>query len=147
MAKPATQHFASLDPDLPSIAARAAVEVDALLASKNVGHKNLARLADVMVTAFGQESPTANNTKRFLDPIATDVMLRTLHDARPAELTTYDALRTASLDLAERLRQTDSVTSNDALRDLKTFCLALSRHALATSYHRNESSGANAYKR
>jgi hypothetical protein len=142
-----SQPFASLDPDLPSIAARAAVEVDAIINAKNVGAVNLARLADVMTRAFGGESATTGAAARFLDPIETDVMYRTFQDARPRDLNSYDALRAASLDLAKRLRETTSPGTPPALEDLKRFCLALSKHALATTYSRDESVGARTHKR
>jgi hypothetical protein len=146
MAQTAAQPFASLDPNLPSIAARAAVEVDALIRSKSIGSANLGRLADVMISAFGDSAASAG-VARFLDPVATDVMFRTFQDAKPRELTSYEALRAASLELANRLRGTNAPSSPEALEDLKRFCLALSRHALATTYIRDDSLGVRSHKR
>lgn len=143
----AAQPFASLDPDLPSIAARAALEVDALIRSKDLGHTNLTRLADVMTSAFGGEPSNVGAATRFLDPVATDVMFRTWQDASPARLTSYDSLRSASLDLVKALRDTGSPHESEALENLKRFCLALSRHALATSYGPEDAIGTNSHKR
>lgn len=140
------QPFASLDPELSSIAARAAVEVDALIHLRDVGSANLARLADAMTSAFGEAPPQAGPV-RFLDPVATELMLRTLQDARPTNLNSYEALRAASLELARHLRATSPANNKETLEDLKRFCLALSKHALATSYSRDESQGAKIHRR
>lgn len=147
MAQLSSQSFASLDPDLASIAARAAVEVDALIKMRGVGQTYLARLADVMTEAFGEEPALAGGACRFLDPIDTDVMFRTLREARPRELTSYDALRTASLELAQRLREPNAIASQPGLDDLRRFCVALSKHALVTSHRRDEPMGSRVNKR
>jgi hypothetical protein len=123
--------YRGLDPDLPSIAALAAAEVDDLIHCRQSAVSNLQRLAQVLTNSF--ETPAElGGAKRFLDPISANVVASTLRDARQTPMSSYDELAKVSLQLAEQMRRTATATTVDILPQLKQFCLGLSKYALAS---------------
>src|SRR4051794_20677005 len=103
--------YRGLDPDLPSIAALAAAEVDELINQRHSEIENLKRLADVLQTSFDSSNMQAG-AKRFLDPISTNVFVNSLRDARQAKLSSYDELAQASLELASQMEKAAGEAGN-----------------------------------
>lgn len=123
--------FRGLDPDLPSIAALAAAEVDGLIRHQPSGFDNLGRVAQLLTSLF-ERPPHGGGAMRLLDPISASVFASTWRDARAA-INSYDELASASLDLAEQMKRAQGSGIDIPLPMLKRFCLALSRYALASA--------------
>jgi hypothetical protein len=138
--------YHGLDPDLPSIAALAAAEVDELIQHRGSEVSNLQRLAQVLTTSF-ESSTVHGTTRRLLDPISADVVASTFRDARQASMSSYDELAHVSLELAEQMRIAANSLSNELLTQLKKFCLALSKYALASKEGIETSMNTPDYKR
>jgi hypothetical protein len=138
--------YHGLDPDLPSIAALAAAEVDELIQHRGSEVSNLQRLAQVLTTSF--ESSTAQGSaRRLLDPISADVVASTFRDARQASMSSYAELAHVSLELAEQMRIAANSHANELLPQLKKFCLALSKYALASKEGLESTMNTPDYKR
>jgi hypothetical protein len=128
-----TSQFRGLDPDLPSIAALAAAEVDGLIRRQQSDLQNLGRLAEVLTTTFAT-AEHSGGARHLLDPVSANVFASARRDALASAVSSYDELAHASLELAEQMKGASArVDDDDVLARLKRFCLALSRHALANS--------------
>ena len=138
--------FRGLDPDLPSIAALAAAEVDGLIRHEHSELRNLSRLAQVLTSSF-QESAGGSGARFLLDPVSTNVFAATWRDANSASLNSYDELAKASLELADQMKGASGGMEDPVLTHLKRFCLALSRYALANAEGFDGALNAPEYKR
>lgn len=138
--------YRSLDPDLPSIAALAAAEVDALIQKRPSQSENLRKLADLLTVSFG-DFKQQGQVRRMLDPVSTTVFANTFRDASHAQVNTYDELATSSLDLAKKMSGAVNMSAEDLLGQLKQFCLALSRYSLASKESTGSITKAPDYKR
>jgi hypothetical protein len=138
--------YRGLDPDLPTIAALAAAEVDELIHHRQSEVHNLERLAHFLTSSF-ESRRDPGGVKRFLDPISADVVASTLRDARQLPMSSYTELAQVSLQLAEQMRSAANAHTDDLLPQLKSFCLALSRYALASKEGLSSIGNAPAYKR
>jgi hypothetical protein len=123
-------HFRGLDPDLPSIAALAAAEVDGLIRRQQSDLQNLGRLATVLTTTFA-ESGHSSGSRHLLDPVSANVFASARREALASSVSSYDELANASLELAEQMKRASERVDDAVLAQLKRFCLALSRYALA----------------
>jgi hypothetical protein len=147
MATPvAALQFRGLDPDLPSIAALAAAEVDGLLRHEPSQLQNLGRLAQLLTASFDQAAP-GGGQRHLLDPVSANVFASSWRDARATSLSSYDELAKASLELAEQMKQASDKAGDAHLGLLKRFCLALSRYALASAESLDTVSNGPDYKR
>jgi hypothetical protein len=135
-----------LDPDLPTIAALAAAEVDELIHHRESEVHNLQRLAHFLTTSF-ENQRGHGGARRFLDPVSADVVASTLRDARQLPMSSYTELAQVSLQLAEQMRSAANAHADDLLPQLKRFCLALSRYALASKEGISSIGNAPDYKR
>jgi len=125
-------HFRSLDPDLPSIAALAAAEVDGLIRRRQSDLQHLGRLAELLTTTFATPE-RSGGARHLLDPVSANVFASARRDALASSVSSYDELAHASLELAEQMKGASARIDEEVLAQLKRFCLALSRHALASS--------------
>lgn len=141
-----TPEFRGLDPDLPSIAALAAAEVDGLIRRQQSDLVNLGRLAQLLTASFERPSSSAG-VKYLLDPVSANVFASTWRDARSTSISSYDDLANASLELAEQMRKAANTSSDPVLTHLKRFCLALSRYALASAESLDTALNVPDYKR
>jgi hypothetical protein len=141
-----TVAYHGLDPDLPSIAALAAADVDGLIQFRGSQVNNLERLAQVLTTSF-ENCSGQGSARRLLDPISTDVVASTFRDARQASMSSYDELAHVSLELADEMRRAADAPGNDLLLQLKEFCLALSKYALASKEGFDSTMNGPDYKR
>ena len=129
---PMTSHFRGLDPDLPSIAALAAAEVDGLIRRQQSDLQHLGRLAEVLTTTFAN-AERSEGARHLLDPVSANVFASARRDALASAVSSYDELAHASLELAEQMKGASARVDDAVLTQLKRFCLALSRYALASS--------------
>lgn len=139
--------YRGLDPELPTIAAFAAAEVDELLRDRASPVNYLQRLSQLLATSF-ERRPGDCGPRHFLDPISANVVASTLRDASSATgLSSYDELARASLQLAGQMKAASPTANRQLLIDLKRFCLALSKHALASSGMSHQTTSISDYKR
>lgn len=138
--------FYGLDPDLPSIAALAAAEVDEVIHKRSTAFENLKRLAQLLSTSFDRTN-RQQGSKRLLDPVSMNVVVSTLRDAHASKLSSYDELADASLQLANQMKEVTENDNEPLLVDLKRFCLALSKYSLASKESISTSSSVSRYKR
>ena len=75
-----TSQFRGLDPDLPSIAALAAAEVDGLIRRQQSDLQNLGRLAEVLTTTFAT-AEHSGGARHLLDPVSANVFASARRDA------------------------------------------------------------------
>jgi hypothetical protein len=146
MAMGMTSHFRGLDSDLPSIAALAAAEVDGLIRRQQSNLQNLGRLAEVLTTSFATVGHSGG-ARHLLDPVSVNVFASARRDALSSAVSSYDELADASLQLAEQMKRASERVDDVVLAQLKRFCLALSRYALANSDGFEAGSKAPDYKR
>jgi hypothetical protein len=126
-----TTLFQSLDPDLPSIAALAAAEIDALIRRQQTSIENVGRLAVVLSQWFGQ-SGKPMEARRLLDPVSTTMFAKTIMDSHKTSFQSYNDLADITSNLAQQMNHIAEVESDSLLSTMKDFCLALSRYALAS---------------
>lgn len=138
--------YRRLDPDLPSIAALAAAEVDGLLNHRASSVSNLKRLSQLLATSFATQADSYS-VRRFLDPIGVSVVVSTLRESECARTDSYDKLAEASLRLANQMDHATDDGSEQFLTTLKRFCIALSKHALASNSTAHIPSSLSEYKR
>lgn len=121
--------------DLAWIACQAATELDNLLLGKAVSVNAVKGLSSALasVATGGPAAPSS-----LIDPTTTVVLGRALRDADPALKGLEDLVR-VTVHLVDQLRQVAeppggrTVEQESTLRSLRTFCLALSRHAAAVT--------------
>lgn len=128
--EPATL-FQSLDPDLPSVAALAAAEIDALIKSQQTSFDNVGRLSVVLSDWFGRTSQQIE-ARRLLDPVSTTIFAKTIMDSHKTSFQSYKDLANITSALANQMNHISEVENDDLLRIMKDFCIALSRYALAS---------------
>jgi hypothetical protein len=138
--------FRALDPDLPSIAALAAAEVDDLIHHRQSAVNNLKKLSALLAKSF-ERGEGQVGSKYFLDPNSVNVVVSTLRDAHAGGLSSYDELAETSLRLAGQMRAATNIVEEPLLANLKRFCLALSKHSLASMAGNHDASTASEYKR
>jgi hypothetical protein len=138
--------YRGLDPELPSIAALAAAEVDELLHERPTQVSHLRKLSRLLANSF-ELNPLERGPRHFLDPISTNVVVSTLRDASSTRLSSYDELAKVSLELANQMKDASSAANRHLLIDLKRFCLALSKHALASSGTSDQTASISDHKR
>src|SRR5262245_21456783 len=100
MANAFPTEFRGLDPNLPTIAALAAAEIDDLIGNRAQDFSNVSLLADLLRKSFQPSQQLGGSTKQLLDPVSTDVFTRTLRQAGNQTLASFDDLAKASLELA-----------------------------------------------
>jgi hypothetical protein len=146
MTNPSNAEYRGLDPELPSIAALAAAEVDELLHERPSPVSHLQKLSRLLANSFAVQ-PLEFGPRHFLDPISTNIVASTLRDANSTRLSSYDELAKASLELADQMKDASPAASRQRLIDLKRFCLALSKHALASSGTSDQATSISDHKR
>lgn len=131
--------FRELDPNLPTIAALAAAEIDDLLSNRAPHLDNVSAVAHLLRASFqtSQQHPE-NGIKQLLDPVSADVFTRTLRDANNTNLRSFEDLAKASLELASNMTAVGGHADRGLLTELKNFCLALSRYALSSKEHMDD---------
>lgn len=143
-----------LEDDLSSVACHAAIELDNLLLGRTTDLKEVQRLihtiADVIPTV---EEPSS--TAPMLKNATTVVLIkRALHDSHPGtSVTKVDELVTHAKLIAESLNQlvinTDAFTEKqpDELLRMRSFCVALSKHALGSERSRYQTKPEHPFRR
>jgi hypothetical protein len=134
----------ALDPDLPVVAARAALQLDSVIAAARRGAKidtartdaidDLARMMTQISTAIAGE--TGDFTSRSLmDPLTANIVSRAYTDASRKELKSLGELRVAADQLSGMFKKASGPQENsgkdplEPLALLRDFCVKLSEYA------------------
>ena len=129
----------ALDPDLPRLAASAALEADLALSDSgslpqfDALRTLLARLQSTEETSVGDQGMT-----NLVDPLSQDLVHRAL--ARSIRCDTIsqslDELRRVTSILIKPNKPGESLISNTDLTEMRNFCIALSNYAAASRGNR-----------
>ena len=147
-----SQFSTDLDSELPSVAALAAAEVDDLINNETTELIYLSKLSGIFDKIFLIGDPDRGTSSRLLDPIGTSVMSRSISDSLGSQLQTYEDLVNAADKLADEIRKVGErdqkiLASAALLNQLKTFCLSLSKYALASKEKIDKFPGGPKYRR
>lgn len=119
--------FNALDPDLPFLAASAALELDNVLIGTSTSTEHVEQLMATLSSAF---STGQSATKKFLDPISCTILTRALSESGGSGSAQQSDLTTAISRLSERLEGIKkSSTKKEQVSELRDFFVALSRLA------------------
>ena len=118
----------ALDPDLPFLAARAAVELDNLILNQPTSLDSVKQIASLLqgsttLAAGGQR-------KSLMDPATVDLVGRAII-AQGDQVMTITALAEVAARIADELASTEQDPKRNLLEKMRTFCVALSREASA----------------
>ena len=126
------REFGELDPNLPTIAALAAAEIDAIQQEKPTDAAHLRQLAGVLsATLTSSPENSSDSMLRLLDPVASGVISKAVTDFASSKPESYDDVVRISADLAKEMQSVDAIDPK-LLAKLKVFCLAISRYSLAS---------------
>lgn len=124
--------FDVADPNMPFLAAKAALELDNLANEKISSLTHVKELAKLLTSSAGVPSGAGSGEARSLiDPISSNVITRAFLDSYQQSFKSMTELASATLALSTNLNEASSdVSSNrELLAQLRDFCLALSRYA------------------
>ncbi len=120
-----------MDPDLPLLASKAAIELDNEIAGRPADLEPVRRLASLLRNSIAQ-ADTAGSLKSLMDPSTVTALGRALSESGGAgSITTVDQLFAKSRDIADQLTDSGSGTDKVDLRWAREFFVALARGAAA----------------
>ena len=139
VAKAAGVGLRALDPDLPIVAARAAVQLDAAIAAANGKLKTaelrtdaIGQLAEMITSVNLAISPQAA-AKSLADPLTVSLVSRAYSDASHANLRSLEDLQEAAKTLSRMFEKVSAQKQGgdllQALATLRDFCIKLSEYA------------------
>jgi len=122
-----------LDPDLPFLAAEAAVDIDNLLSSRSEDLTAIRRLAEQLKNSL-KLRPLGEQPRSLMDPatltVLGEAMLKVLHPFPPSK---FEDLLSEASKIAEELSNAEPTSNPKEMQKARNFCLALSRAAAAYS--------------
>lgn len=123
--------LSALNPVLPLLAARAAIELDNLKLGRPSGLENVRLLAERLTNTT--EAGSGSGRQFSADPATLDIIMRAL-SASPKEFKTVQDVAKAAWAIAEELHsatkdQDSSAASESSLSKLCTFCVELAKSA------------------
>lgn len=118
----------ALDPDLPMLAAQAAMELDNCLSS---GERNFGAVRQLSVRLKNSFSLGGSSVpKSLLDSGTISLIGQALHTSRwVGQFSTLDQLSTHLLDVADRLSKVEDNPKAQPVERVRDFCVALSECA------------------
>jgi hypothetical protein len=128
--------LAAFENDLPSVASRAAIELDNLLLNRSTDLGATQRLADIIAKSFPRNAE-ANAPAPFVNPTTAMVVNRAIADANIDKLASrVDELIRHARELANTLQSVTAQAERSSIDEqrlqvMRAFCVALSRRALA----------------
>ncbi len=128
------REFGELDPNLPTIAAMAAAEIDTIQRRKKTKLLYLQKLADLLSVSITEScgDDQSQNTLRLLDPVSSGVISKAVTEYKASKPESYEEVKRISEDLAKEMHNVQDATDPQILDKIKIFCLAISRYALAS---------------
>ena len=126
--------FRALDPELPILAARAAMQLDCLIVRSQEGkeHPNV-RLDAVrelaeLVSHVGAETSHAHGVRSLMDPVTATVFSKAFSDTSSTSLRSYSELSDAARNLSGMFTRINE-EGCESLSLLRDFCVRLSSYA------------------
>jgi len=125
----------AIDPDLPMLAAQAAIELDDFALGRGSSVKALSRLTSRLKNSFQPQGGTGS--RRSLMDVSTMILVgRALDSSKVAPPTTeMDAKMDEVQQIANQLEMVGHETAPETLVTLRGFCTALAKNA--ASYRRS----------
>lgn len=132
-----TMHFSAkpwssaMDPELPRLAASAALEADLALLDPSA-HGDFTALGTLIdkLRSSGVLDAAEHGPTGLVDPLSVDLFHRALVASNTECARTLRELRSVSEQIAGR-KSVDSGSMESMLTDIRQFCIALSNHAAA----------------
>jgi hypothetical protein len=118
-----------LDPNLPLLAAQAAVELDAVRLSKGEKLEAFKELRDLLENSFIASS--GNKHRHLVDPGTEAVLTYSLSAARMKPADTREELVEQAWELLQNMITLEEKREATAIESLRDFCVALSERAAA----------------
>jgi hypothetical protein len=123
-----TLKLRALDPDLPMLAARAAMELDNYRSSGDRGFFAVKQLSRRLRNSF--QSQGAATHKALLDSGTVTLLGRALNSSKWAgDVSTIDQLSAELWEVAERLEGVEGDPGQQPIEKIRDFCVALSECA------------------
>jgi hypothetical protein len=123
----------ALDPELPMLAAQAAMELDNYKSSGDTDFDAVKILSQRLNNSFQNGGAAAVPRKALLDSSTVSLLGRALNYSSQAEkVSTIDQLDKELWDLAQRLAKVEAAPADQPIEKIRDFCVALSE--CASSY-------------
>lgn len=118
------------DPDLPLLAAQAAIELDAARRGKFIGFTTAKEIAHRLRSSLGRSEE--NGTKAVLDSNAFAIMARAVDSTEWAgRVKTDDQLIDETTEIADALDKLTEKANAELIEKIRNFCVELSKSAAA----------------
>src|SRR5437660_12439676 len=119
-----TLKLRALDPDLPMLAARAAMELDNYRSSGDTSFVAVKQLSRRLKNSF-QNQGSGTTQKAMLDSGTVTLVGRALNSSKWAgDVSTIDQLSTELWDVAEKLQEVAGVPEEQPIEKIRDFCVA-----------------------
>ncbi|WP_295577997.1 hypothetical protein [uncultured Lamprocystis sp.] len=144
MANTPSSVFRVTDPELPFIAATAALEVDNVIHGRGAATPNLQKLSNLLRNSTSHLDHSTQ-PKHFMDPVSVDVFQRAIAESYNCHLNSIQDIAQKASEVA--IQMASAPTKEDLLEILKRFCLELSRQAMTTRQMMQHSRSESPYKK
>jgi hypothetical protein len=120
----------ALDPDLPMLAARAAMELDNFKSSGETAFEAVNLLGQRLKNSLQHTNTMAGGRKALLDSGTASLVGRALNVSNwPSKISTIDQLGNEIWEVAQILEAVVSSPSSEPIEKIRDFCVALSECA------------------
>ena len=120
----------ALDPDLPMLAARAAMELDNYKRSGEASFTAVKLLAERLKNSFQTGAAMASPCKAWLDSGTVSLVGRALNSSSWAgQVSTIEQLSSELWEVARRLENVNTTPAEQPIEKIRDFCIALSECA------------------
>ena|SRR2546422_2614648 len=120
----------ALDPDLPMLAARSAMELDNFISTGETNFTAVKELSARLRNSFSQTSSPPKTHKALLDSSTVSLIGRALNSSRWIDkVSTVDQLSDELWDVAQRLDKIETEPAQQPIEKIRDFCVALSECA------------------
>lgn len=125
-------HLHSSDPELPTIAARAAIELDAISRGRSDDAEFVQKLSELLRNSVESvQLPQGRQLAALMDPSTVVIVARALRSAERGDVQTTKEVWELTRALADELGQAASQQTGKRIGELRDFCLELARGSAA----------------
>lgn len=131
--EPNSQPFDALNPDLPFLAANAALELDNILNDTASSLSYVEKLERLLESSAREQKVAGGRTRLLVDPVSSNVLSRALvasHQSNPGTLQDLAEAISVLSGYIKKLRASN--LAKDNIASLRDFCVALSTYASAS---------------
>ena len=122
----------SSNPELPTLAARAAVELDALRRGRSDDAESVTKLSQLLRDSVQKvELPQGRQLAALMDASTVVIVARALRRSEKKEVNTTKEVWELTREIADALAQAASQQTGARLDDLRDFCLEVARGTAA----------------